>query len=59
MKLDDVKKIAREKGILTARKRKQDLIREVQAREGNEQCFCTWKECNDVGCLWYLDCKRV
>ncbi len=51
MKLPEIKEKAVELGIDITKKKKKDLILEIQAAEGNEQCFGT----NDGNCP-YTDC---
>ncbi len=57
MKLTDVKEKAVEMKIKPGRKKKQDLIREIQRAEGNFDCYATAEVCCDqYGCLWRKDC---
>lgn len=54
-----VKKRADELGIQTkGRSNKKNLVQEIQVTEGNQPCFSTKKECNEVGCAWFYGCKR-
>lgn len=59
MKLDDVKKIAAEKGIKAGKLRKAELIQQIQLAEGNDPCYATGKadECGQEQCLWREDCN--
>ena len=58
MKLQKVRAIAKEKGIRAGNLEKGDLIRAIQRREGNFQCYgsATAGECDQVNCLWREDC---
>lgn len=57
MRMEEVREKAKELGIKTARKKKEDLIREVQAAEGNFPCFGTAAGfCDQAGCCWHEDC---
>jgi hypothetical protein len=58
MKMNDIKEIARQKGINPAKMKKVDLIRAIQADEGNNACCSTGKknECGQDECLWRDDC---
>ncbi len=58
MKIQEIRKIAKKWGIDTRIGRsKQDLIRDIQTKEGFEPCYHTRKEC-DNDCLWKLDCVK-
>jgi predicted metal-binding transcription factor (methanogenesis marker protein 9) len=55
--MDEVREKAKGLGIKTARMKKEDLIRAVQAAEGNFPCFGTASECCDrEDCCWIDDC---
>ena len=57
MKMQDVRNIAKGMGINTGAKRtKQDLILEIQTKEGNIPCYKTRTECPEMNCLWRDDC---
>lgn len=57
MKMQDIRSIAKKMGIVAdVRKKKQDLIHEIQASEGNSPCFRTRTECSEMHCLWREDC---
>jgi len=58
MKIQEIRKIAKYWGIDTRVGRsKQELIRDIQVREGNEPCFQTKTECGN-DCLWKGDCVK-
>ncbi len=58
MKMSEIHKIAREKGIKSFGKNKISIIRAIQEKEGNIPCFATDRayECNEINCLWRKDC---
>ncbi len=59
MKLEDVKKIAKERGLKVGKGSKTDLIRNIQQGEGNNDCFNTnySDACGQHQCLWRGDCR--
>jgi hypothetical protein len=56
VKMQDIRKIAKHWDV-DARvvRSKQDIVREIQVREGYDPCFRTKKECEN-DCLWKDDC---
>lgn len=58
MKLEDVRSIAKSRSINSDRLSKSALIKAIQTREGNFDCFATAAggECDQPGCLWREDC---
>ncbi|HOP40408.1 MAG TPA: SAP domain-containing protein [Geobacteraceae bacterium] len=59
MKLADVKKIAKERGLQSRNMKKVDLIRAIQRSEGNADCYNTnsSESCGQRSCLWRDDCR--
>jgi hypothetical protein len=59
MKLQEIKKVAKKKGLDTAQVTKDELIRAIQLGEGNVPCFGIGKatECGQSTCLWREDCN--
>jgi hypothetical protein len=56
MKIQEIRKIAKPWGINTRIGRsKQDMIRDIQVREGYSPCFRTKEDC-EYDCLWKTDC---
>lgn len=56
MKMQEVRQIAKKWGVDTKVGRsKQDIIRDIQLKEGYSPCYRTKKEC-DSDCLWKPDC---
>ena len=58
MKMEEIRKIAQEKGIVPGKFRKADLIRKIQRSEGNNDCFESGQadRCGQTKCLWREDC---
>jgi hypothetical protein len=56
MKIQEIREVARRWDV-NARigRSKQDVIRDIQIREGNSPCFRTQEEC-ESDCLWKSDC---
>ncbi len=58
MNLQSVRSIARETGIKPGKLTKAKLIKTIQLKEGNFDCFATARNgiCDQTGCLWRNDC---
>jgi hypothetical protein len=58
MKLEDVRTIAKSHSIKPGHLSKTELIKAIQAEEGNFDCFATAYsgECDQADCLWREDC---
>ena len=58
MKLENVRHLASSLGIHPGKLSKTKLIKTLQLREGNFDCFSTayGGECDQVNCLWREDC---
>jgi hypothetical protein len=59
MKLEEIKKIAKQHDIKVGKMKKAELVRAIQAAEGNDVCFETGRAsgCGQAECLWRADCK--
>jgi len=59
MKLEDVKKIAKDQGLQVRNMKKVDLIRSIQRNEGNIDCYNSDSSdtCGQFSCLWRDDCR--
>ena len=59
MNMQEIRAIAKERGVKSSNLKKGALIHALQLAEGNEQCFETGKaaECGQVECLWKADCN--
>jgi hypothetical protein len=60
MRLAEIEKKARSLGVKdTWKYSKKDLIRVIQGKEGNSQCFGTAQSsCAQLACCWRSDCLR-
>ncbi|HEX5364945.1 MAG TPA: SAP domain-containing protein [Gallionella sp.] len=58
MKLEEIRSIAKSRGISPGKASKGELIKRIQSDEGNFDCFATayHGECNQTGCAWRADC---
>ena len=58
MKMEEVRGIAKSQGINPGQLSKTELIRSIQAEEGNFDCFASAYagECDQAGCSWREDC---
>lgn len=59
MDMEQIKEVAKDRGVKPGKLKKVELIRAIQAAEGNPQCFGTEQieRCGELGCLWREDCK--
>ncbi|RNC73282.1 MAG: SAP domain-containing protein [Desulfuromonadales bacterium] len=59
MKMQEIKEIAKQRGVKAGTMKKADLIRAMQQAEGNRDCYETGvsAECGQGECLWREDCK--
>lgn len=60
MRLSEIEKKARTKGVRDTWKfSKKELIKEIQRKEGNFDCFGTAKNnCTQYVCCWREDCVK-
>ena len=57
MKMIEVRRIAKEMRLKSGKMKKSDLIRTIQATEGNSPCFgSTSGNCEQNECCWRYDC---
>ncbi|HEX8960866.1 MAG TPA: Rho termination factor N-terminal domain-containing protein [Geobacteraceae bacterium] len=58
MKLAEIRAIAAQRGVKAGRMNKGELIRAIQAAEGNNACFGSGaaETCGQTACLWRADC---
>ncbi len=61
MNMTEIRTIAKERGISSAKLRKAELIRAIQSDEHNDPCFATEhvKCCAQTDCLWFSDCEKA
>lgn len=59
MKLEEIKEIAKRHDIKVGKLKKAELVRGIQAAEGNDACFESGRasECAQAECLWRSDCN--
>jgi hypothetical protein len=56
MKMQEVRDIARKWRVdIRVGRKKQDIIRDIQVKEGYSPCYRTKQECGN-DCLWMSDC---
>lgn len=60
MKIQEVKKMAIDKGIKAGKMKKAELIRTIQTKEGNIPCYQTsaFDLCAQTGCCWRNECMN-
>lgn len=58
MRIQDVRAVAKQRGINSARMGKADIIRAIQSAEGNFACYSSASDgiCDQAGCAWRDDC---
>ncbi|MBI5430355.1 MAG: SAP domain-containing protein [Nitrosomonadales bacterium] len=58
MKLEVIRNMAKSRSIKPGHLSKTELIKTIQAQEGNFTCFATAYDgvCDQGGCLWREDC---
>lgn len=58
MNLQEIKEIAKTRGLKTTGLNKITLVQQIQLNEGNFACFATAAcgECDQFGCMWRKDC---
>jgi hypothetical protein len=61
MKIQEIRKLAKGKGIKAGNLRKTELIHLIQRAEGNFECFgyAVSGFCDQVNCLWRQDCLII
>jgi hypothetical protein len=59
MKMAEIIVIAKQKGLVSFGKKKQDLVRAIQVAEKNRDCFNRGEStmCGQEACAWRADCK--
>ncbi len=61
MKMQDIRSIAKERGLKVGKMNKVDIIRTIQRAEENADCFGTEHVniCGQTNCLWREDCMAI
>ena len=59
MNMQQVKSVAKERGVKPGSLKKNELVQAIQLAEGNLPCYATGKsdECGEKDCLWMEDCN--
>ena len=59
MKMNEIRILAKAKGINSVGKTKEALIRGIQTAERNRDCFNRGESttCGQAACVWRIDCK--
>lgn len=60
MKIQDIKDIAKKKGVNAGKMNKTDFIRAIRIAEGSNVCFATSsiQTCSQKNCLWRANCME-
>ena len=58
MKMQEIRELARQRGIKPGKLNKVTLVKQLQLSEGNFDCFATayGGVCDQTGCRWREDC---
>jgi len=61
MNMQEIRQIARSRGLKAGKKTKINLVRSIQNAEGNFDCFATAVGgiCDQEACLWRQDCLTL
>jgi hypothetical protein len=61
MNMNEIRTIAKDRGINATKLRKAELIRAIQSDEHNSPCFATdhVRCCGQTNCLWLADCEKA
>jgi len=59
MTLQEIKEVAKQRGLAVGKMKKGEIVRAIQEAEGNATCFDTGKseECGQSDCLWLRACQ--
>ena len=58
MKLEEIRQLARDRGLKPAKLTKRELVKLIQNSEGNFDCFSSAVDghCDQLACFWREDC---
>lgn len=58
MNVNEIKEMAKKRGVKSGKMKKSELVRAIQQAEGNPCCFDTGyaNDCGEAKCLWREDC---
>jgi hypothetical protein len=59
MTLQEIKEVAKQRGVALGKMKKAEIVRAIQEAEGNAACFETGKsaDCGQSNCLWLQACQ--
>lgn len=59
MNMEEIRKIARQLKVKSAKLKKHELVQAIQLAEGNNPCYNTSIStfCNQQSCCWREDCR--
>ena len=59
--MQDIRKIAQQNGLKTGKLNKTLLVKQIQATEGNFDCFASASNdhCDQSACIWQDDCFKL
>lgn len=59
MNMQEIKALAKKRGVKSGTLKKVELVQALQISEGNVPCFGTGKsaDCGQSECLWKADCN--
>jgi hypothetical protein len=59
MTLQEIREVAKQRGLSVGKMKKGEIVRAIQEAEGNAACFDTGKsaECGQSDCLWLRACQ--
>lgn len=58
MNMQEIREIAKDKGVKTARLSKVKMVQAIQQIEGNFDCFASAIDdyCDQISCIWKTEC---
>ena len=59
--MEEIRAVARERGLRPGQRKKADLVRLIQEQEGNPVCYGSAAgeaDCDRTDCMWRTDCFR-
>ncbi len=60
MNMTEIRKTAIKLGIKPGKLNKTRLVRAIQTKENNDDCFATGDEsCDQLDCCWRVDCLKL
>ncbi|MFK5984943.1 MAG: SAP domain-containing protein [Pseudomonadota bacterium] len=61
MNMKEIRVVAKQRGVKPGKLNKMNLVRQIQTREGNNDCYATSYSlnCGQQSCLWRIDCSKA